>query len=77
VLEVVEFAVKNEVVVFPGALTPTEVITAWKAGADSVKIFPCAKVGGESYIRALKAPRLPPRGAPELAPAFIWRGYPA
>jgi 2-dehydro-3-deoxyphosphogluconate aldolase/(4S)-4-hydroxy-2-oxoglutarate aldolase len=56
VLEVVEFATKNEVVVFPGALTPTEVITAWKAGADLVKIFPCAQVGGESYIRALKAP---------------------
>jgi len=56
VLEVMEFAVKNEVVVIPGALTPTEVITAWKAGADMVKIFPCAQVGGDSYIRALKAP---------------------
>lgn len=56
VLEVVEFAAKNEVAVFPGALTPTEVITAWKAGADLVKIFPCAQVGGDSYIRALKAP---------------------
>lgn len=56
VLEVVEFAAKNEVVVFPGALTPTEVIAAWKAGADFVKIFPCAQVGGDSYIRALKAP---------------------
>lgn len=54
--EVVEFAAKNEVVVFPGALTPTEIITAWKAGADMVKIFPCAQVGGDSYIRALKAP---------------------
>ncbi len=38
------------------ALTPTEVITAWKAGADFVKIFPCGQVGGDSYIRALKAP---------------------
>jgi 2-dehydro-3-deoxyphosphogluconate aldolase / (4S)-4-hydroxy-2-oxoglutarate aldolase len=56
VLEVVEFATKSEVVVFPGALTPTEVITAWKAGADFVKIFPCGQVGGDSYIRALKAP---------------------
>jgi 2-dehydro-3-deoxyphosphogluconate aldolase / (4S)-4-hydroxy-2-oxoglutarate aldolase len=56
VLEVVEFAAKNDVVVFPGALTPTEVITAWKAGADLVKIFPCAQVGGDSYIRALKGP---------------------
>jgi 2-dehydro-3-deoxyphosphogluconate aldolase/(4S)-4-hydroxy-2-oxoglutarate aldolase len=56
VMEVVEFAVKNDVVVFPGALTPTEVITAWKAGADFVKIFPCAQIGGPAYIRALKVP---------------------
>jgi 2-dehydro-3-deoxyphosphogluconate aldolase/(4S)-4-hydroxy-2-oxoglutarate aldolase len=56
VMEVLEFAVKNDVVVFPGALTPTEVITAWKAGADFVKIFPCAQVGGPLYIRALKVP---------------------
>ena len=56
VLEVVEFAVQNDVVILPGALTPTEVITAWKAGADFVKIFPCGQVGGDSYIRALKAP---------------------
>jgi 2-dehydro-3-deoxyphosphogluconate aldolase / (4S)-4-hydroxy-2-oxoglutarate aldolase len=56
VLEIVEFAVKNDVVVFPGALTPSEVITAWNAGADFVKIYPCAPVGGDSYIRALKAP---------------------
>lgn len=56
VLEVVEFAVKNDVVVFPGALTPTEVITAWKAGSDFVKVFPCGQVGGDRYIRALKAP---------------------
>jgi 2-dehydro-3-deoxyphosphogluconate aldolase/(4S)-4-hydroxy-2-oxoglutarate aldolase len=54
--EVVEFALKNDVVVFPGALTPTEVITAWKAGADFVKIFPCAEVGGYHYIRTLKVP---------------------
>jgi 2-dehydro-3-deoxyphosphogluconate aldolase/(4S)-4-hydroxy-2-oxoglutarate aldolase len=56
VMEVVDFAVKNDVVVFPGALTPTEVITAWKAGADFVKIYPCAEVGGHIYIRALKVP---------------------
>jgi 2-dehydro-3-deoxyphosphogluconate aldolase/(4S)-4-hydroxy-2-oxoglutarate aldolase len=56
ITEVVEFAVKNDVVVFPGALTPTEVITAWKAGADFVKIFPCAEVGGHHYIHALKTP---------------------
>jgi 2-dehydro-3-deoxyphosphogluconate aldolase/(4S)-4-hydroxy-2-oxoglutarate aldolase len=40
----------------PGALTPTEVITAWQAGADMVKVFPCSAVGGASYLRALKAP---------------------
>jgi 2-dehydro-3-deoxyphosphogluconate aldolase/(4S)-4-hydroxy-2-oxoglutarate aldolase len=54
--EVVEFAVKNGIVVFPGALTPTEVITAWKAGADFVKIFPSGRVGGHHYIRTLKVP---------------------
>jgi 2-dehydro-3-deoxyphosphogluconate aldolase/(4S)-4-hydroxy-2-oxoglutarate aldolase len=59
--ELVEFAVKEGVVVLPGALTPTEVITAWKAAADFVKVFPCAQLGGDSYIRALKAalPQVP------------------
>jgi len=56
VLEVVHFAVQKGILVIPGALTPTEVIAAWKAGADLVKIFPCAQVGGDSYIRALKVP---------------------
>ena len=54
--EIVAFCVEKKVVVLPGALTPTEVLTAHKAGADFVKIFPCAQVGGEKYIRALKAP---------------------
>jgi len=54
--EVVEFALKKDVVIIPGALTPSEVIAAWKAGADFVKIFPCAPVGGANYIRALKVP---------------------
>jgi 2-dehydro-3-deoxyphosphogluconate aldolase/(4S)-4-hydroxy-2-oxoglutarate aldolase len=60
-LRVVEFAVKHGVVVFPGALTPTEVITAWQAGSDFVKVVPCAAVGGDSYIKALKAalPQVP------------------
>ena len=39
-----------------GALTPTEVVAAWQAGSDFVKIFPCGPVGGPKYIRALKAP---------------------
>ena len=54
--EVVEFTVKNNVVAIPGALTPSEVIAAWKTGADFVKIFPCAPVGGDAYIRSLKVP---------------------
>jgi 2-dehydro-3-deoxyphosphogluconate aldolase/(4S)-4-hydroxy-2-oxoglutarate aldolase len=40
----------------PGALTPTEVITAWRAGADYVKVFPCSAMGGASYLKALRAP---------------------
>jgi 2-dehydro-3-deoxyphosphogluconate aldolase / (4S)-4-hydroxy-2-oxoglutarate aldolase len=55
-LAVVAVAVKEGIVVFPGALTPTEVMTAWKAGSDFVKIFPCSQVGGVSYIKALKRP---------------------
>src|SRR5581483_3083276 len=42
--------------VLAGALTPTEVITAWKAGAAFVKVFPCANVGGAKYIKALRGP---------------------
>jgi 2-dehydro-3-deoxyphosphogluconate aldolase / (4S)-4-hydroxy-2-oxoglutarate aldolase len=52
-LEVVEFVAKQGIAVLPGALTPTEVMRAWNAGADFVKVFPCAPVGGERYIRAL------------------------
>jgi 2-dehydro-3-deoxyphosphogluconate aldolase/(4S)-4-hydroxy-2-oxoglutarate aldolase len=55
-LAIVEFARKENVVVLAGALTPTEVTTAWKAGSDFVKIFPCSQVGGDTYIKALKRP---------------------
>jgi 2-dehydro-3-deoxyphosphogluconate aldolase/(4S)-4-hydroxy-2-oxoglutarate aldolase len=55
-LKIIEFALGAGVVAMPGALTPTEVTRAWKAGADFVKVFPCAQVGGDTYIRALKAP---------------------
>jgi 2-dehydro-3-deoxyphosphogluconate aldolase/(4S)-4-hydroxy-2-oxoglutarate aldolase len=55
-LEIVEFAAKEKLCVMAGALTPTEVITAWKAGSDFVKVFPCGQVGGDSYIRALRGP---------------------
>ena len=55
-LALVEFARKENIVVLAGALTPTEVTTAWKAGADFVKVFPCSQVGGDTYIKALKRP---------------------
>lgn len=54
--EVVARAKAENVLVFPGALTPTEVIAAWRAGADFVKIYPAGSAGGASYLRALKAP---------------------
>jgi 2-dehydro-3-deoxyphosphogluconate aldolase/(4S)-4-hydroxy-2-oxoglutarate aldolase len=53
---VVSFAVKEKIVVFPGALTPTEIIAAWKLGPDYIKIFPCANLGGPAYLKALKGP---------------------
>ncbi len=57
----------------PGALTPTEAITAWRAGADYIKIFPCSAVGGASYLKALLAPfpelRLIPTGGVTLQTA--------
>jgi 2-dehydro-3-deoxyphosphogluconate aldolase / (4S)-4-hydroxy-2-oxoglutarate aldolase len=56
VSEVVESARRADVAVLPGAQTATEVITAWKAGADFVKIFPAATAGGIHYVRALKVP---------------------
>jgi 2-dehydro-3-deoxyphosphogluconate aldolase/(4S)-4-hydroxy-2-oxoglutarate aldolase len=55
-LQTVEFAVREKVLIMAGALTPTEVITAWNAGSDFVKIFPCGQVGGAKYIKALKGP---------------------
>jgi len=55
-LPTVEFAVREKVLIMAGALTPTEVITAWNAGSDFVKIFPCGQVGGAKYIKALKGP---------------------
>jgi 2-dehydro-3-deoxyphosphogluconate aldolase/(4S)-4-hydroxy-2-oxoglutarate aldolase len=55
-LKTVEFADERKVVIFPGVLTPTEVMMAWKAGVDFVKVFPCSQMGGAPYIKALKAP---------------------
>lgn len=65
-LATVRAAQDLSVAVMPGALTPTEVMAAWRAGADMVKVFPCSALGGAEYIRALKAPfpavRLLPTG---------------
>jgi len=55
-VEIVQFTVNAGVVAIPGALTPSEIIAAVKAGADFVKIFPCSQVGGVDYLHALKAP---------------------
>lgn len=52
----IELCKRYSKVVIPGALTPTEVVTAWEAGADFVKVFPCDNVGGPKYIKALKGP---------------------
>lgn len=66
--------------IMPGVLTPTEVITAWTAGADIVKVFPCGSVGGASYIKNLKGPfpqvKMIPTGGVSLATAadFIKAG---
>jgi 2-dehydro-3-deoxyphosphogluconate aldolase/(4S)-4-hydroxy-2-oxoglutarate aldolase len=56
-LPTVELIQKNsQVIMMSGALTPTEVLSAWKAGADLVKVFPCSLVGADNYIRTLKRP---------------------
>jgi 2-dehydro-3-deoxyphosphogluconate aldolase/(4S)-4-hydroxy-2-oxoglutarate aldolase len=55
-LETIKLCSEKEIAVMPGALTPTEIITAWTAGADFVKVFPCGAMGGASYIKSLKAP---------------------
>ena len=78
--ETISFCRRNDVAVFPGALTPTEVVRAWNAGADAVKVFPAGAVGGASYLKALKAPlpqiELVPTGGVSLKTAadFIKAG---
>jgi 2-dehydro-3-deoxyphosphogluconate aldolase/(4S)-4-hydroxy-2-oxoglutarate aldolase len=59
--DIVAFAAKHDIVAMPGALTPTEVVTAWRAGADFVKVFPVAQVGGDGYVHALN------RSLPQIA----------
>lgn len=55
-LATIEMVKRYSKVIMPGAMTPTEVVTAWEAGADIVKIFPAGNVGGPKYIKALKGP---------------------
>jgi len=55
-LDVIKVSNRYSAVVIPGALTPTEILTAWEAGADLVKVFPIAQVGGPAYIKALQGP---------------------
>jgi 2-dehydro-3-deoxyphosphogluconate aldolase / (4S)-4-hydroxy-2-oxoglutarate aldolase len=55
-LAMIQAAIQQDVPIIPGALTPTEIVTAWQAGASSIKVFPAQSVGGAEYIRALQAP---------------------
>ncbi len=78
--DLIQVAVDEEIPMIPGALTPTEIVTAWQAGASCVKVFPVQAVGGASYIRSLQAPLgnipLIPTGGvtPENAEEFIQAG---
>jgi 2-dehydro-3-deoxyphosphogluconate aldolase/(4S)-4-hydroxy-2-oxoglutarate aldolase len=78
--ETIEYCNNAGVVVMPGALTPTEVVNAWNAGADFVKVFPAGALGGASYLKSLKAPlphiKLIPTGGVNLnnATDFIRAG---
>jgi 2-dehydro-3-deoxyphosphogluconate aldolase/(4S)-4-hydroxy-2-oxoglutarate aldolase len=79
-LETIACCRRLDVAVMPGALTPTEVVQAWNAGADFVKVFPAGAVGGPSYLKSLKAPlpqiELVPTGGVSLKTAtdFIRAG---
>jgi 2-dehydro-3-deoxyphosphogluconate aldolase/(4S)-4-hydroxy-2-oxoglutarate aldolase len=72
-LKTIALCLRYGVAVIPGALTPTEVLTAWEAGADIVKVFPCSAVGGPKYLKALHGPmpqlKLIPTGGVSLATA--------
>jgi len=79
-LPVIRAAHKAKKVSIPGALTPTEILAAWRAGADLVKVFPCGPVGGPAYIKAIRGPLpdipLVPTGGVNLetTPAFMRAG---
>jgi 2-dehydro-3-deoxyphosphogluconate aldolase/(4S)-4-hydroxy-2-oxoglutarate aldolase len=79
-LELIQLAHRYSAIVIPGAMTPTEILTAWNAGADMVKVFPAAQLGGPEYLKALRGPLpqilLVPTGGVNLqnAGAFIKAG---
>jgi 2-dehydro-3-deoxyphosphogluconate aldolase/(4S)-4-hydroxy-2-oxoglutarate aldolase len=72
-LGTIEMCHRYSIAVLPGALTPTEIVTAWQAGADVVKVFPASAMGGAKYLTALKGPlpqvELIPTGGVSLATA--------
>ncbi len=55
-LDVIAYCKQRDVAILPGALTPTEIVIAWKAGADCIKVFPVSAMGGVDYFKALRAP---------------------
>jgi 2-dehydro-3-deoxyphosphogluconate aldolase/(4S)-4-hydroxy-2-oxoglutarate aldolase len=55
-IKTVEICQRYDIAVLPGALTPTEIVTAWQAGADVIKVFPANAMGGASYLKSIKAP---------------------
>ena len=79
-LDLIHLAHRYSAVVIPGTMTPTEILTAWNAGADMVKVFPAAQLGGPDYIKAIRGPLpqilLVPTGGVNLqnAGAFIKAG---
>jgi 2-dehydro-3-deoxyphosphogluconate aldolase/(4S)-4-hydroxy-2-oxoglutarate aldolase len=56
IVKIIEFCKEKEILICAGTLTPTEIYTAWAAGADVVKVFPVSAMGGAKYIKSLKAP---------------------
>lgn len=54
--EIIDYCKETGILICAGSLTPTEVFTAWSAGADVIKVFPASAMGGSGYIKALKAP---------------------
>jgi 2-dehydro-3-deoxyphosphogluconate aldolase/(4S)-4-hydroxy-2-oxoglutarate aldolase len=72
-LKTIEMCHRYSIPVLPGALTPTEVVTAWQAGADVIKVFPASALGGAKYLKSLKAPlpqvEMIPTGGVSLATA--------